>query len=145
MGGKKKTNTYIVKANGEKLHTKKEKEKEFWSIWANIFRIDEGDNVEFDQKHERQVLNHLATQEFQLEPYKRTDMDHLDPNDYLTRPVTNNDITSIIKEFKNKVPGKSEISRSILLKIPNKAIEKFKDLINATISIGYFPIVFKMA
>ena len=143
MGGKKNSNTYIVKANGEKLHTEKEKEKEFRSIWSNIFRIDEGDNVEFDQQHERHVLNYLAAQEYQLGPFERTDMDRLDPNNYLTRPVTNNDIINIIKEFKNKAPGKSGISRPILLKLPNKAIEKFKNIINATISIGYFPVIFK--
>ena len=104
MGGKKNSNTYIVKANGEKLHTEKEKEKEFRSIWSNIFRIDEGDNVEFDQQHERHVLNYLAALEYQLGPFERTDMDRLDPNNYLTRPITNNDIINIIKEFKNKAP-----------------------------------------
>ena len=70
-------------------------------------------------------------------------MNRLNVDSYLLRPVTNQDIKLIIKEFKHKAPGKSGITKLLLMKIPENAITKFKDLINETISMGYFPLVLK--
>ena len=70
-------------------------------------------------------------------------MDRLDPTNYLTRPVTTTDINIIINQFENKAPGKSGINKIMLIKLPEIAINNLKDILNATISFGYFPIILK--
>ena len=60
--------------------------------WRNVFRISDEENLEFDQTHERNVNNYLNSQECQLQQFERTNLDRVDPDNYLTRPVTNTDI-----------------------------------------------------
>ena len=49
-----------------------------------------------------------------MEPYQYADLTRLDENNILLKPVRANDIISIIKGFKNKVPGLSGISKLLL-------------------------------
>ena len=77
---------------------------------------------------------------FQIESYERSDLDRLDPENYLLMPVTESDIINIIKDFKHKAPDTSGINKILLMNIPKIAITKYKDIINATISMGCFPI-----
>ena len=63
---------------------------------------------------------------------------------YLTKPVTRYDIISTIKEFKNnKAPGESGINKILLIQLPNSAIDRLQDIVNLSISMGYFSIVLK--
>ena len=143
IGEKKEEVPYLIGNNGNKLFTEVEKEKEFNEIWSNIFKIDPQDNLHFDQDHEETVNNYVRNNEEQITPFERSNLDRLNIDNYLLRPVTNQDIKIIIKEFKHKAPGKSGITKLLLMKIPEIAITKFKDIINATISMGYFPIILK--
>ena len=143
MGGTNANVPYIISSQGKKLYSDKEKEQEFQQIWKNVFRISPADNIAFDSIHERQVNNHMNFNKFQIESYERTDLDRLDPDNYLLRPVTESDIINIIKDFKHKAPGASGINKILLMNIPKIAITKYKDIINATISMGYFPIILK--
>ena len=45
--------------------------------------------------------------------------------------------------MKNKDPGKSGIKKIMLINLPEIALIKYKDIINATLSLGYFPIILK--
>ena len=143
MGGGQAEAPYIINNAGKKLHTNVEKELEFQYIWKNIFRINPQDNVLFDITHENYINNYLNIHEFEITPFEKTDCDRLDNDNYLIRPVTNNDIKQIIKDFKHKAPGQSGINKILLLNIPEIAITKYRDILNATISMGYFPIVEK--
>ena len=143
MGGNKEEVPYLISNNGNKLFNEVEKEKEFQEIWSNIFKIDPQDNLHFDQEHKEIVNNYVSDNEDQIIPFERSNLNRLNADSYLLRPVTNQDIKIIIKEFKHKAPGKSGITKLLLMKIPEIAITKFKDIINATISMGYFPIILK--
>ena len=143
MGGTNMNVPYLISSQGKKLYSDKEKEQEFQQIWKNVFRISPADNIAFDLIHERQVNNHMNFNKFQIESYERTDLERLDPDNYLLRPVTESDIINIIKDFKHKAPGASGINKILLMNIPKIAITKYKDIINATISMGYFPIILK--
>ena len=143
MGGTNNNTPYIINNNNEKLYTDREKEGEFQNIWRNIFKISDQENLEFDPNHERIIKDYVNRNEFQLEQYQRADTDRLDPTNYLTRPVTTLDIKIIIKQFKHKAPGKSGINKILLMKLPDVAIDKLKDIFNSTISLGYFPIILK--
>ena len=122
---------------------KLKRKKEFQEIWSNIFKIDPKDNLHFHQEHEELVNNYISNNEDQIIPSERSNLNRLNVDSYLLRPVTNHDINIIIKEFKHKAPGKSGIIKLLLMKIPEIAITIFKDIINATISMGYFPIILK--
>ena len=87
---------------------------------------------------------YIQTYEYQIETYEQADDDRLNDDNYMTRHVTNDDIIQIVKEFKNnKAPGKSKINKVMLLQMPITATDRFRKILNATISMGYFPIIFK--
>ena len=70
-------------------------------------------------------------------------MSRLELNNVLTKPVTIHDIKRIIKNFKNKAPGKLGINKMILINIPESAYAQYAQIINHTLALGYFPIIFK--
>ena len=122
----------------------KTKKKRFRSIWSNVFRISDEKNQNFDQEHETMVTEFLNERQQETQPYPFADLSRLDENDYLTKPVSRYDIISIIKEFKNnKAPGESGINKIILIQLPNSAIDRLKDIVNLSLSMGYFSIVLK--
>ena len=62
----------------------------------------------------------------------------------MTRPATREEIKLIIKEFKNrKAPGISGINKVMVMNLPDVAIDRLKEILNFTMSMGYFPIIFK--
>ena len=72
------------------------------------------------------------------------DLSRLEPNNYLTKPVTRFDIISTIKEFKNNIaPGESGINKILVIQLPNSAMDRLKDIVNLSISMGYFSIALK--
>ena len=145
MGGKGIKNSYILDENNIKLHEPEDKEKEFRSIWSNVYRISDEENQNFDHNHETMVTDYLYEHQQQTQQYPFADLPRLDPNNYLTKPVTNRyDIILTIKDFKNnKAPGESGIIKILLIQLPNSAIDRLKDIVNLSISMGYFSIVFK--
>ena len=143
MGSGQAEPPYIINNAGEKLHTNEEKETEFRHIWKNVFRITPEDNVLFDMRHENYVNNYVNAHDFEITPFEKTDYDRLDNDNYLIRPITNSDIKQIIRDFKHKAPGHSGINKVLLLNLPDIAVTKYRDILNATISMGYFPIILK--
>ena len=144
MGGKAKSVPYIIDNRGNKSYDSREKEPKFREIWGNIFKISQEENQNFDQINERHVLRYLQRHEFETLPYQHTDSDRLGPNNYMTRPTTSTKIKRIIRGFKNrKAPGLSGINKVLLMNLPDIAIDRFRDIVNLTLSMGYFPIVFK--
>ena len=137
MGEKGIKNSYILDANNAKIHEPKYKEKEFRSIWTNVFKITDEENQNFDQDNETMVTEYLNEHQQQTQPYPFAHLSRLDPNNHLTKPVTTYDIISAIKEFKNnKAPGESGINKIlILIQLPNSAIDR---LIKKTSSIYPF-------
>ena len=90
------------------------------------------------------VTEYLNEHQQQTQPYPFADLSRLDPNNYLLKPVTRFDIIFTIKEFKNnKVPGESGINKILLIQLSDSAINRLKDIVNLSISIGYFSIVLK--
>ena len=75
--------------------------------------------------------------------YDLTDLTRLNNNNPLIIHITKNTIKNIIKSFKNKAPGKSGINKQILMNLPEISYEIYALLGNRTLSMGYFPVVFK--
>ena len=78
-----------------------------------------------------------------VRPYEFADLNRLEEENPLTRPVTTQDVITIINSFKNKVPGISGIGKRILKELPRVAIERFAMLTNLMISVGYYSAMFK--
>ena len=94
---------------------------------------------------EREVNEYLELNERRTKPYLYADLERLDPTNYLTKPIENYQIKQIISKFKDKSPGLSGIRKSILDQLPSVAIEKYKIIHNLALSMGYFPLYYKIA
>ena len=144
MGGNSTKNLFILNQNNAKLYEPRDKEREFRNIWSNVFKISDEENQNFDLNHERMVTDYLDNHQQETQPFPFADLTRLDPDNFMTRPVTRYDIISTIKEFKNnKAPGESGINKLILIQLPISAIDRLKDIINLSVSMGYFSIVLK--
>ena len=127
----------------EKNYTAMKKKKLSFAISGRMFSELVTKKILFDHQHEVRVTNFVNTYDYQIDTFEKSDLDRLDLNNYLTKPITNNDIKQIIKDFKHRAPGKSGINKIMLINIPDIAITKYKDILNATLSMGYFPIILK--
>ena len=145
QGGKQEIIPYLKDERGNKIYKDEDKEKQFRKVWKDVFRITEEENRNFCRTTEREVNEYLEANKRRMQPYTCTDLNRLDPNDYLTRPIENYQIKQIIKNFKDKSPGYSGIRKSILDQLPSIAVEKFREIHNLALSMGYFPQIYKLA
>ena len=99
--------------------------------------------MNYDLTHERSINEHLEDQAEWTQQYELADLQRLDVENIMTRPVTVADVKRIIKGFKNKAPGKSGINKLILINPPDEAYSNYVTIINLTLSMVYFPIIFK--
>ena len=145
MGNTRNSEEYVVDSsrNNERVFAANEKEKIYRRIWKVIFSIPEEENENFDQNNERIVKEYLQRNIDRVRPYEYADLNRLEAENPLTRPVTAEDVVTIINSFKNKAPGISGVGRRILKELPRVAIERFALLTNLMISMGYYSIIFK--
>ena len=145
MGGKNQSIPYMKDAQGNKLYSDTEKEQLFRSTWEEVFQITPEENQQFDRINEELVNNFINANRHRLQPYETADLERLDRNNPLTKPIELYNITEIIKQFKDKSPGESGIRNSILKQLPNIALQKLKELLNLALSMGYYIDLFKIA
>ena len=125
------------------MHEIKEQTELFHKYWSSVFRISEEDNRLFDEMTENRIQQEIYTNPDRYRSFERADLEKLTPQDPLLIKTTKNTIKNIIKGFKNKAPGRSGINRIILMNLPESAYEYFSTLTNNTLSMGYFPLIFK--
>ena len=145
MGGKEETTPFLKDNRGQKCYKDEEKEKLFREIWQDIFRISNQENQNFCQQKEEEVKAFLDQNRHRLTPYKEASMDRLNPHCEFTKPVETFQIKLIIKNFKDKVPGESGLRKSILEQIPTNMYDNMKNIINLSLSMGYYPDPYKGA
>ena len=127
-----------------KYHSAPEKEVIFREKWQNIFQININDNQNFDRQQEITVNTYLRDHSEDIVPYPNVDISRLDPDDPIMKPTTPQEIKSIIGKFLNKAPGESKIDKTLLCKLPDSMHVFLSELTNETISMGYFPNIFKI-
>ena len=144
MGGKGNgPASYVWDENRGKLFDDESKLNRFRVVWKDIFKITEEENANYDIVHEERIMNHLAENHYRTQPYRLANLNRLNDEDPLTRPLHYFDMLRIINNFKNKAPGNSGISKGILTKLPRLALERLNDIINILLSMGYFSVGFK--
>ena len=146
MGSSKENNiTYLIDAdnNNKRCHTDEEKLGLYNKTWKNIFRITPEENAKFDHINEETVTDFIHNNHHRTVPFDTADLNRLNAQNYLTRPITATNIKDTIREFKNKAPGKSGVTKQVLSNLPETAINKIKDIYNLALSMGYFILIFK--
>lgn len=130
--------------NNIKLYSDEDKEQAFRETWERIFDITPEENRQFDLNHERLVLNTLRAHLEDITPYEVVDLTRLSDAHSLTKPVTPRMVKDIISNFKPKAPGLSQVNKYILKNLPDSMIELYTEITNETLSMGYFPELFKV-
>ena len=145
IGSDKERIEYLIDINNNNNKVYKDEEKEilYRNIWQNIFEIPPEENRHFDQANEKRVKAFLEHNRETMTPHQFADLNRLDSNNVLIKPVTVSDVNNIIKKFKNKAPGISGINKLILSNLPVNAIERYSLITNLTLSMGYYPYVYK--
>ena len=145
MGSSDDQTPYLYNTAGEKVYSIQDKVNLFKEIWTNIFRISPAENEDFDTENDDRVNIALRQHRHRTEPYLTSDIGRLNTADILLKPMEMYHMKLIIKNMKDKAPGESGITKSILEKCPNTTLIKLKELINHALSIAYFPQAFKEA
>lgn len=110
-GGMDRSNRYLKNSRNEKITDPKEKVQLLKSIWGEVFQITDEENSNFDQAHETRINNFLMDNLERIQPYNQTDLTRLDGSTVFTTPITETRILVIIKNFKQKAPGPSGITK----------------------------------
>ena len=142
MGNRKQKVPYIRNAQNEQMHSPEEKEEVFRTHWRQIFRNDQNDD-EFDQDNIELVNRFIEEHTDELAPHHQSDEARLSLVGCPT--ITMEELKATIKHFKQKAPGPSEITAIQLKKLPNSMLEYYLNILNASLSMGYFPKSMKHA
>ena len=142
MGNQKQKVPYIRNAHNEKMHTPEEKEEVFRTHWRQIFRNDQNDH-EFDQDNIELVNQYIQEHTEELVPHEQSNEARLSILGCPT--ITLEELKTTIRHFKQKAPGPSEITAIQLKKLPRNMLEYYRNILNASLSAGYFPKSMKHA
>ena len=141
QGNNKQKAPYLQKDNGDKFKKPEEKEVLFRDHWKNIFRNDQ-DDAEFDQTNIQHVDTTINNNLHEITPYLTGDLNRLD-NTF--PPITLPELKLIIKNQKQKAPGRTGITATHLKKLPTNMLTFLLYIFNMSLSMGYFPDSYKHA
>lgn len=145
MGSDNEQTKYLLDPNGRKLTTAEDQATEFKRVWGRIYRITENENADFCTENEASVRAYLANTN-DHRPYETILLNRLRPDYYLTKPITYHEVQKKIRNLKNrKAPGHSQIDKEILSHMPTNMVKALTAILNASLSAGYFPSLFKLA
>lgn len=146
MGSNNTPTTYLIDANGTKIHKDKDKEHLFREYYREIYNIGENEQRQYCQDTDREVTEFLRTYTDMISPYPTIDTSRLDHRNPLITPITKYEVITTINSFKNfKAPGESKINKLIMLNLPEIMINNLTHIYNASLSCGIFPKKFKKA
>lgn len=134
---------YIID-NNRKIGNNSEKEEVFREIWKRVFRISDEENMDFDMNTEHMVHEYLRTNMDRTLPFDDININRFNDSDLITSSIKVWEIKQIIKNMKNNAPGYSGINKKIISELPEIAFIKLVDILNAALSLGYYPDLFKV-
>ena len=100
IGSDKGRTEYLIDINNNNNKAYKDEEKEilYRNIWQKIFEIPPEENRHFDQANETRVKEFLERNRETITPHQFADLNHLDVNNVLIKPVRVSDASNIIKK-----------------------------------------------
>lgn len=142
MGTPEHKSDYLCTPTNYKVYENHEKEQMHREYWKRIFEENE---EEGDDETNTSVSHYLEQHIHRTYPHELSDITRLSDDDFLIKPISNEDIINTIKKMKNTCPGISGINKTILRQLPIESISTLKHIFNASLSAGYFPDIFKIA
>ena len=127
---------------GNQLETKAEISRAFSRKLQKQFCISDDENADFDQMHERQVLEEW--ERTRPDPPVHVNTESL-PMEGLDAFVSPSEMLAALNSFKEKAPGASGISKRYIVEAGPVIHMALACLFNAALSIGYFPACWKVA
>lgn len=134
-----------LKDNNKTITEDEEKEDAHRTIWSEVFKISQEDNLFCSRDKDIEVDNFLLRNQNLHTPDNNTDLNRLRGENDIDRLISMREIETTINTFKNNTPGQSKINKVILKHLPENAIKILQNIFNHTLSIGYFPSKFKTA
>ena len=134
--------TYIIKNNRE-IHDEQEQADTFADTWKNIMTENTPRNTREVQENMNTVYTWLLRNNIQ--PHNTVDMNRLDKNNILTKPIKLLETEAFLKKIKSKAVGPTKISTEILRNTPQKTGIHITRLYNASLSTGHYPKTLKKA
>lgn len=131
---------YLKDHNNKRIYEDEEKEEIFRGYWSQVFKISREENDEFDQDNDHRVNQYIEENRHQIASQLQTNMNRLMEQ---TRLATVLELKKIINSLKQKAPGEDEITKYHLANLPNKMLINFTKIINASLSLGYYPEIWK--
>ena len=134
--------TYIMKNNRE-IHDHQEQAETFADTWKDIMTENTPRNTREVQENMNTVLTWLLRNNIQ--PHNTVDMNRLDKNNTLTKPIKLLETEAFLKKIKSKAVGPTNISTEIIKNTPQKTGIHITRLYNASLSTGHYPKTLKKA
>ena len=143
IGSDEDKTTNLLDDRNNKIFDVKGKEQLFRDFWKDTFRISPEENADFDQETDREISEFINQNIERITPYETANLERLNAENPLTKPITLAEVKNIIQKFKNKAPGCSGINKALLLQLPNEILEELTFIFNLALAMGYFPDLFK--
>ena len=142
LGSTRKT-TQFKDQNGVALNTPQEIEEAFRRQWSRVFRISDDENELFDQEHEENIRQQMEVDIWRTTPYHTADMTRL--AEHNVTPITVSELDHWLRHTKEKAPGFTGTTKSMLANLPANCKQAAVTIVNAVLSAGYFLDCFKEA
>ena len=134
---------YLVDQNGIKLYTDAEKEEAMRRQWKNVFRISDEENQQFDPHFEIEINNFINNNVHRTSPDPIVNKDNLYLHNLTI--VSLEDLYHCLRRFKEKAPGRTGITRNMLINSPTNIKLTLTEIYSSSIASGYFPDTLKIA
>ena len=132
---------YLTDTNNTKHYIPEDQESLHRDTWSRIYQEDE--DIQNETTH--RVAQYIRQNIHRTTPQNNADASRLNSDPILTPPIAREEIKNIIKHMRKTCPGSSGFNKTILQKLPQKAIQNLANIYNATTSAGYFPDIWKKA
>ena len=144
--GKKVPLPITLKFNNNTYESTQEILTAFKEHWQNIF-IPHPTSRRSQPHHDNIIRwtrdnQNLLTHDRQLTPALMNSLDHSEP---LKTPFIEEEVKHHIKKLRNKTPGPTNITSTLIKHLPNTVINYLTYLYNASFVTGYIPTSFKTA
>ena len=136
--------TYLIH-NGQEIHNEKQQANIFAQTWANIMKPNTPRDTEEVQAHTHHINNWYTQNDEIIKPHNTINLNLLNKNHILTKPITVSESATFLKKIKSKATGPSEISKEIIEHTPLQTGIHITRLYNATLATGHFPKILKQA
>lgn len=105
-------------------------------MWSRIYTDD--DDIE-EEDTGNTVNEHLNIHLDRTYPFQNSDPTRLNADNFLTQPITDEEIIKTVKSMKKTCPGKTGVNRTILTHLPIEAFQRLKKHTQCILICWLFP------